>query len=211
MAEPLQAREVKVALLLQLVIDPVHPLLVLPTAALAKGPDEAKITGPGLAKAIVISGPEEEGSPMMAFAEAAGFFPAAFGQQPSPMLPGRPKGDLGPRYTIEYNVPGGDGESWTLKQDLYPYAQPTAVTYMKAGQEIFDMTTQGGWWASDATLKDQLVALGLPKTPSAAEDATASSAGFFSTGRLGVLVIALLVLGGATLLMRRRFRGDATA
>jgi hypothetical protein len=181
---------------------------VLPTAALAKGPDEAKITGPGLAKAIVISGPEEEGSPMMAFAEAAGFFPAAFGQQPNPMEPSRPKGDLGPRYTIEYNVPGGEGDSWTLKQDLYPYAQPSAVTYMKPGQEIFDMTTIGGWW-SNATLKDQLVALGLPKTPSAAEDT--SSAGFFSTERLGLLVIVLLGLGGATLVMRRRLKGDATA
>ena len=184
--------------------------LVLPTAALAKGPDEATITGPGLAKAITVSGPEEDGSPMMAFADAAGFFPAAFGQQPNPMLPSRPKGDLGPRYTIEYNVPGGDGESWTLKQDLYPYALPAAVTDMKEGQEIFDMTSQGGWW-SDATLKDQLVALGLPKTAPSADDTSASSAGFFSTGRLGLLVLVLLVLGGATLVMRRRFRGDAAA
>jgi hypothetical protein len=185
---------------------------VLPATALAKGPDEAKITGPGLAKAITVSGPEEEGSPMMAFAEAAGFFPAAFGQQPNPMLPSRPKGDLGPRYTIEYNVPGPDGGDFTLKQDLYPYALPAAVTYMKPGQEIFDMTTVGGWW-SDATLKDQLVALGLPKTAATAEaaDTSSSSAGFFSTGRLGVLVLVLLVLGGATVLMRRRFRDDAAA
>ena len=126
------------------------------------------------------------------------------------MLPGRPKGDLGPRYTIEYNVPGGDGMSWTLEQDLYPYALPYAITYTKAGQEIFDMTTRGGWW-TDASLKDQLVALGLPKTAAAAEDASASSAGFFSTGRLGVLVLVLLGLGGATLVMRRRIRGDASA
>lgn len=186
--------------------------LVVPTAALAKGPDEAKITGPGLAKAIVITGPEEEGSALMTFADAAGFFPGAFGQQPNTMLPGRPKGDLGPRYTVEYNVPGGDGESWTLKQDLYPYALPAAVTYMKEGQEIFDMTSQGGWW-SDSTLKDQLVARGLPKTAASAEAtrASSSSAGFFSTGRLGVLVLVLLVLGGATLVMRRRFHGDAAA
>ena len=186
--------------------------LVLPTAALAKGPDEAKITGPGLAKAIVITGPEEEGSALMTFADAAGFFPGAFGQQPNTMLPGRPKGDLGPRYTVEYNVPGGEGESWTLKQDLYPYALPAAVTYMKEGQEIFDMTSQGGWW-SDSTLKDQLVARGLPKTAASAEAtrASSSSAGFFSTGRLGVLVLVLLVLGGATLVMRRRFHGDAAA
>jgi hypothetical protein len=81
---------------------------------------------------------------------------------------------------------------------------------MKAGQEIFDMTTVGGWWA-DASLKDQLIALGLPKTAAAAEEASPSSAGFFSTGRLGVLVLVLLVLGGATLVMRRRFRSDSPA
>jgi hypothetical protein len=186
--------------------------LALPVTAFAKGPDEAKITGPGLDKAIVISGPEEDGSPMMAFAEAAGFFPAVFGQQPDPMLPGEPKGDLGPRYRIDYNVPGPEGEDYSISQDLYPYALPSAVTYTKAGQEIFDMTTVGGWW-SDASLKDQLVALGLPKTAAAAETASASSssAGFFSTGRLGVLVLVLLVLGGATLVMRRRFRSDSPA
>jgi hypothetical protein len=126
------------------------------------------------------------------------------------MLPGRPKGDLGPRYTIEYNVPGPEGKDYSISQDLYPYALPSAVTYMKAGQEIFDMTTVGGWWA-DASLKDQLIALGLPKTAAAAEEASPSSAGFFSTGRLGVLVLVLLVLGGATLVMRRRFRSDSPA
>jgi hypothetical protein len=184
--------------------------LALPATAFAKGPDEAKITGPGLDNAIVVSGPEEDGSPMMTFADAAGFFPAVFGQQPDPMLPGRPKGDLGPRYTIEYNVPGPEGKDYSISQDLYPYALPSAVTYMKAGQEIFDMTTVGGWWA-DASLKDQLIALGLPKTAAAAEEASPSSAGFFSTGRLGVLVLVLLVLGGATLVMRGRFRSDSPA
>ena len=44
--------------------------LAFPVAAVAKGPSEAKITGPGLAKAITITGPEEEGSPLMDFAEA---------------------------------------------------------------------------------------------------------------------------------------------
>ena len=184
--------------------------LAMPATAFAKGPDEVTITGPGLDKAITITGPEEEGSPMMAFAEAAGFFPAVFDQQPSPMLPDRPKGDLGPKYRIDYNVPGPDGEDFAITQDLYPYAQPSAVTYTKAGQEIFDMTTRGGWWTS-SSLKDQLVALGLPKTAGAARAADSSSAGFFSTGRLGVLVFVLLLVGGSTLVMRRRFRGDATA
>jgi hypothetical protein len=184
--------------------------LVLPAGALAKGPDEATITGPGLAKAVTITGPEQAGSPLMSFAEAAGFFPAAFGQEPNPMLPGRPKGDLGPKYRIDYNVPGGGGMSFPISQDLYPYAQPYAVTYMKDGQVIFDMTTRGGWW-SDSSLKDQLVALGLPKSAATVEAAGSSSAGFFSTGRLGLLVLVLLLVGAGTLVMRRRFRGDATA
>jgi hypothetical protein len=135
--------------------------LALPAAAFAKGPDEAKITGPGLSKAITISGPEEEGSPMMDFAEAAGFFPAAFGQTPDPMMPSRPKGDLGPKYKIEYNVPAGEGKSSQISQDLYPYAKPYAVTYMASGQPIFDFTTKGGWY-SDPRLKEQLVSHGLP-------------------------------------------------
>ena len=186
--------------------------LAMPTTAFAKGPDKATITGPGLDKAITIKGLEEPGSPIMAFAEAAGFFPAIFGQQPNPMLPGRPKGDLGPKYRIDYNVPGGDGTSFSISQDLYPYAQPSAVTYTKDGQEIFDMTTTGGWW-SDAALKDQLVALGLPKTAAEAEAASSSStsAGFFSSGRLGALVLVLLLVGAGTFVMRRRFRGNATA
>ena len=184
--------------------------LALPTAAIAKGPDEATITGPGLDKAITITGLEEPGSPIMAFAEAAGFFPAIFGQQPNPMLPGRPKGDLGPKYRIDYNVPGGESGSFSISQDLYPYAQPYAVTYTKEGQQIFDMTTRGGWW-SDSSLKDQLVALGLPKTAATAEAASSSSAGFFSTGRLGVLVFVLLLVGAGTVVMRRRFRAHATA
>src|SRR5829696_3844764 len=125
--------------------------IAMPATAFAKGPDEATITGPGLAKAITITGAEELRSPIMTFAEATGFFPAVFGRDFSPMSPSRPKGDLGPKYTIDYNVPGGDGTSFSLSQDLYPYAQPHAVTYTKPGQRIFDMETAGRWF-SDATL-----------------------------------------------------------
>ena len=69
-------------------------MLALPATSFAKGPSEASITGPGLGKAIKITGPEQDGSAMMNFADAAGFFPGAFGQEPSPLLPSRPKGDL---------------------------------------------------------------------------------------------------------------------
>jgi hypothetical protein len=139
----------------------------------------------------------------MDLADAAGFFPGAFGQTPDPMTASAPEGNLGPKYSVEYTVPGPDGGTQTIRQDAYPYATPYSVTYMKAGQAIFDMKTHGGWF-TDSRLKEILVAHGLPKTPATATSSTSSSAGFFSTGKLGGLVLVLLVLGGAFVLMRRR-------
>jgi hypothetical protein len=183
--------------------------LALPATAFAKGPSEASITGPGLQKPIKISGTETEGSPIMDLAEASGFFPAAFGQTPNPMTSSAPKGQLGPKYSLDYTVPGGGGETFSIHQDAYPYATPFSVAYMPSGQPIFDMETKGGWF-TDTRLKEILVAHGLPKTASEATSGKSSPAGFFSTGKLGALVLVLLVLGGATLLMRRRF-GRQTA
>ena len=184
--------------------------LALPAAALAKGPSEASITGPGLGKAIVISGPEEEGSPMMDFAEQAGFFPAAFGQEPDPMLPAQPKGNLGPKYRIDYKVPGPDNDMFEITQDLYPYANPSAVTYMPAGQKIFDSTTRGGWYESPL-LKDTLVAAGLPKTAPAPSARGSSSAGFSATGWLAVAIGIALLAGAAGWFYSRRRPRNATA
>jgi len=185
--------------------------LALPAAALAKGPSEAAVTGPGLSKGIKISGPESDGSQMMNFANAAGFFPAAFGQTPTVTTSTRPKGNLGPKYSIEYVVPGGDNVNFKIHQDLYPYASPSAWTYMPKGQPIFDMTTYGGWF-TDAQLKTLLVAHGLPKAAPTARSAKTkpSSAGFFSTGKIGAFILVLFGIGAAAVLTRRHLRGTAT-
>ena len=184
--------------------------LALPATALAKGPSEARITGPGLDKPIKISGTETDGSPIMNLAEAAGFFPATFGQEPNAMI-ARPKGDLGPEYEITYEVPGGNVSNFTIHQDLYPYAaRPYALTYTKPGQPIFDMQARGGWW-TDQRLKAVLVAAGLPKTaPAPAKTGTSSSAGFFSDGKIGAFVLVLFGIGAAAVLTRRHLRGTAT-
>src|SRR5919197_2410562 len=123
--------------------------LLIPTAALAKGPSQASISGPGLGKTLKISGSEAPGTTLGQLTVDVGFFPAAFGQEPNPMLPGRPSGKLGPRYTIRYLVPGGGRpghvQMFHISQDLYPYAAGGAVSYMKPGQRIFDSGTRGGW------------------------------------------------------------------
>jgi hypothetical protein len=139
---------------------------LLAPAALAKGPSQATVTGPGLGKTISFTGSgEASGSALGNLTEYAGFFPAAFGQSPDPMLGGgRPAGRLGPKFTIHYVVPGGNGAVYRLTQDLYPYARGGALTYLKPGQAIFDSPSRGGWYRGGDVLKQTLVRAGLPAT-----------------------------------------------
>src|SRR5207302_3297681 len=110
--------------------------LVLPAVAAAKGPSKAEVSGPGLGKPLVVTGAEATGTPLMTLAESAGFFPAVYGQSPDPMVT-RPKGDLGPRYSVVYRVPGPNRTVSTIRQDLYPYAKPFPVSYMNPGQPFW--------------------------------------------------------------------------
>src|SRR4026208_1073294 len=88
---------------------------LLAPAALAKGPSQATVTGPGLSEAILLKGLGD----LSALTEQAGFFPGAFGQSPSPMIK-RPAGKLGPRYTIHYVVPGGNTKPFPITQHPLP-------------------------------------------------------------------------------------------
>jgi hypothetical protein len=137
------------------------------TSAVAKGASEATITGPGLGDGITLAGEGQLGGErLMQLAEATGFFPALFVTTPNPMRPARPEGELGPRYTIAYQLPGPEGQLDELRQDLYPYAKPDPVTYVKPGEPYWATEqTVGGWYVAGSTLKEQLVALGLPRLP----------------------------------------------
>ena len=181
--------------------------LALPATALGKGPSEATISGGGGGGGdLTITGCCEPGSPAMNLAEQAGFFPAVFGQQPDPMLDRRPKGDLGPKYTITYTVPGPNNETWILRQDVYPYASPAPVTYTAPGQEVFETDgTRGGWYQAGPELKETLVAAGLPETASGGSSDDSS----FPTVTVSLLAFALVFVAAAALLVRRRARPAA--
>jgi hypothetical protein len=168
----------------------------LAPAALAKGPSAATITGPGLDHALAVKGTEASGA-LGELTQSSGFFPAAFGQEPSPMLDRRPR-SLGSRYTIRYIVPGG--EIYHLTQDLYPYARGGAVTYMKPGQAIFGTRSHGGWYRGGVDLKRTLVAAGLPRTTPSSGGASALLLGLGIPG-------AVLLTGAAVLVARRRATG----
>jgi hypothetical protein len=174
--------------------------LVVPTASLAKGASEATITGPGLGDGITLAGENSpDGGTLMRLAESAGFFPAVFPTTPNPMLSKRPNGSLGPRYRITYTMPGPNGDVSKLRQDLYPYAAPQPVSYVKPGQTFFDgQKTVGGWFVASVALKEKLVAVGLPRTP--------PSGGGFDPPWLVVAILAGLAAVAVTALGAVRLR-----
>jgi hypothetical protein len=178
--------------------------LGFPGPAAAKGPSAASIEGPGTGGGIDVTGNLAPGSPLLELSERAGFFPAVFRQTPDPMLDSRPSGNLGPKYTITYTVPGPEGETFVLGQDVYPYAAPSPVTYMEPGQKVYRIETRGGWFVADARLKDELVLAGLPRV---APSGSSSDDGWFvSFEVLGALAAAALLAAGAAIVVRRRAR-----
>ena len=176
--------------------------LVATAPAAAKGPSTASLTGPGLDRAIPVKGEGESGTgtPLGSLVQLGGFFPQVFQQFPDPTTRTRPTGNLGPRYRIEYRVPGPNTDGNKLVQDVYPYAK-TPVTYMKPGVRFWGVNhTHGGWFVAGPGLKAVLVAAGLPKSPPPPQPA--SSGGSFPWAWLGAGVLAVVVL--LAFVLRRR-------
>jgi hypothetical protein len=183
--------------------------LAFPAAALAKGASEATIAGPGLKGGGIHlesgGGDPSPGTPLGDLTEYTGYFPATFGQEPDPMLAKRPAGTLGPKYEIEWTVPGPNGETATIRQDLYPYAEAGAMTYMRPGQTFFGSEkTHGGWFiAAEGTLKSTLVEAGLPTSPPSGGAGGSWSPLSWSLGAIAGTALVLL-LGAMYVTLRRR-------
>jgi hypothetical protein len=176
--------------------------------ATAKGPVAASITGPGLDRAIVLAGDAEgnTSSRFGLFVQQAGFFPQVFTQTPDSTSRVRPQGTLGPRYDVAYRVPGPNNDTWTVRQELYPFAAGGPVTYIRPGQTIFtSMQTHGGWYRSPLSLPRTLVSLGLPSRPPAVKES-----GLGPGAWAGIAAGIAIAVGAAAMLIRRR-HGDAAA
>lgn len=179
--------------------------LAVTATASAKGPSAASLTGPGLDHALPVKGLGEAGpgTPLGSLVQFGGYWPQVFGEIPDPTTRTRPVTDLGPRYRILYRVAGPNGNS-TLVQDVYPYAKPRPVTYMRAGQRFWAGTrTHGGWFVAAAGMKAALVKAGLP------ESAPPTSGGaFFPWAWTSAGAVAFVLLLGFALRRRgvSRFR-----
>ena len=208
--------------------------VTLATPAFAKGPTQARITGPGLIHPIVLSGAGEPGQPgrLAALAEQTNFFTALFGAGGTLPAPTRlrtppPKASLGPRYTVIYTVPGvtpQPGEQFgRIRQDLYPHAVGGPVVFTPPGQHGFGQPLQvTGWLRASPQLTHTLAQLGVPlrpgtqaaqqtQLPPTAHPVAAHHSGSPAPGWLiaSALAIAAAVLAGT--MLRLRHRTPATA
>ena len=203
--------------------------MTLATPALAKGPSQARITGPGLVRAVVVSGngePGEQGR-LANLAEQTGLFTVMFdtgvsGPAPARLHTAPPGASLGPRYTVVYTVPGvtprPGQQSGRVRQDLYPRAAGGPVIYTPPGQQGFGgPLTVTGWLRGRPPLTRTLAQLGVPPPPgtgaaqqtrhtAAARPAAARQAGAGTPGWIIVpaAVIAAAALIGTALWLRRR-------
>ena len=127
------------------------------------------------------------------------------------MLAGRPKGDLGPRYTITYRLPGPNGEE-TIRQDLYPYADGGPLTYTPTDQTFFGSNVvRGGWYRASPELKTTLVKAGLPASaPSGGASPTDDGVALSDFWLAFAIGFALALAAVTAVLLRRRPRA-ATA
>jgi hypothetical protein len=150
--------------------------MTLATPAFAKGPSQASITGPGLGRAVVVSGngePGEQGR-LANLAEQTGLFTVMFGAgasisgpAPARLHSPPPTASLGPRYTLVYTVPGvppRPGQQFgRVRQDLYPRAPGGPLIYTPPGQQGFGgPLTVTGWLRGRPQLIRTLAGAGVP-------------------------------------------------
>jgi hypothetical protein len=197
--------------------------VTLAAPAFAKGPSQARITGPGLARAIVLSGGGEPGQPgrLASLAGQTSLFTVLFGAGGSVSPPARlrtppPQASLGPRYTVIYTVPGvtpRPGEQFgRVRQDLYPRAAGGPVIYTPPGQSGFGQALQAAGWLHGGTqLTRTLAKLGIPPRshpgaahPGAAHPAGSQAAGWLPAAAAAAVAAVAAALAGAALWLRHR-------
>jgi hypothetical protein len=209
----------------------VAAVLTLATPALAKGPSQVRITGPGLTRAVVVSGNGEPGERgrLASLALQTGLFTVMFGAgasiggpAPARLHTPPPQASLGPRYTLVYTVPGvtplPGQQVGQVRQDLYPRAAGGPLIYTPPGQQGFGgPLTVAGWLRGRPQLIRTLAGAGVPaaagtraaqptRRAAAAHPAAAHRAGARIPGWIvaPVAVVVAAALAGAALWLRRR-------
>jgi len=178
--------------------------VAVPGTALAKGPADARVDGPGLAQPLVL-GWDSDGPELTALIDATGFW-----QLSEAAVPTARADDLGDRYLVSYTVHDEVGAQAALALHAYPFATPDPLVYVPAGQAYPLGIVPEGWRTSTAALTTwfETTAPSQPAVTSAADLATRSEE---QAAVPGSSTIPWLLGGVALLVIMRVLRrhGDA--
>ncbi len=176
----------------------VAALVTLAAPALAKGVIEVTVQADdGTVKTLTGDGAALD------LAVSSHVHDAAFGTDPSIAMTDPPSGDLGPRFSLQWDL----GFEVPLRQVAYPLAKDGPVTYVPSGQRLNGdpdssiNRTSGGWFQADAELITAIESIGF--SPRADDEAFGPlDRGIF----LAMAAIISVLVGAATILIRARQR-----
>jgi hypothetical protein len=142
--------------------------VAVPGTALAKGPIDARVDGPGLAQPIALDWDTTE-TDLSALIDATGFWDLA--NRPAGVEPSA----LGPRFTVTFTMYDADGAGTPLVLHAYPFAEPNPAVYVPAGQTAFEIgAVPEGWRASPAALTTWFERQGVPAKAAGPSDRSAT-------------------------------------
>jgi hypothetical protein len=187
-------------------------VVVTASSALAKGPESATLTGPGIDRPIELDTTNADliGRAM----EQTGLWWSESGDLPRPLE--EPPGELGPAYTltwVRYGDPGESERERAIRQVIYPFAEGGVTIHTPTQDDLRGVPEATGWFLAPA-LGDTLAALGVPVTaassssearpPEVVRDASPERQPVGASFLVGLGLLAVMaVLVGA----RRTFRG----
>ena len=131
-------------------------------------------------------------------ADSTHVYSAAFRTDPRLILTDAPSGDLGPRFSLLWDL----GFGVPIRQDAYPLAEDGPVTFVPPDQPLGEDATSpvnrtfGGWFRADAGLVDAFESMGFPLEP---------EGGGVALGR-STIALAIAVLTFALLAMTAALR-----
>jgi hypothetical protein len=187
--------------------------------AFAKGPTAATVEGPGIdARHLVL--PEGDYAELGRLTEVTGFW-NVFSDHGLAAEPPVPETELGPAYTVRWQM----GTSW-LETYVYPFASTPAMRLPEAAAGAIGRN-RGGWTTGSPEVRSVFEKYGAAAsaarstaenkaTDSTTDDdatvrsgggaATGSSSGGLDVAPIAVGGAALVLLAGASVLLRRRAR-----
>lgn len=167
--------------------------VAVPGIALAKGPMDARVDGPGLAQPITLDWGSSEAD-LTRLIDATGFW-----ELPEPAVNKEPVGELGARYVVSFSVHDDVGAPATLALHAYPFAEPAPLVYAPAGQVYPMGTVPEGWRTASAALTTWFEAKGAEPVLAVAADLAPQSLEAPAASRPTTPWL-LITLGGAAVL-----------